>query len=242
MSNTFNLPIQATSKILVEVGDSITTKTLLAKSSPSPHETIHLAKLLGISNNKIARNLQKQIGEKVHAGDIIASKKGLFSSSIVRSPIDGKLAELDLARGLLSISIKEDDDNETLYSPVPGKVISISKSFIEIETDSLILKSEKAQGTEVKGNLLFIQKENVGILQNYGDIENSIVLCRDATEAILVKFSVIGVLGIIMVSTPKITDLTWMQISEGTFEKLMKFNGQKIWLRPNEKQIVIIGN
>lgn len=241
MSNTFNLPIQTASKILVEAGDSITNKTLLAKSSPSLLvETIHLAKLLGISNNKISKYLQKHIGEKVHAGDILASKKGLFSSSVVRSPIDGKLVGSDLARGIICISKKDEDENESLYSPVSGKVISISKSFIEIESDNLILKSEKAQGPQVQGELRLLQEENVGILQSFDDLENSIVLCRDASEAVLVKFSVIGVLGIIMISIPKEEDLTWMQINESTFEKLMKFDGQKIWLRPSEKQIIII--
>lgn len=241
MSNSFNLPIQTTSKIFVEVGDSITNKTILAKSSPNLHiETIHIAKLLGIPNNKIAQYLRKQIGEKVQSGDILAAKKGLFSSSIVRSPIDGKLVELDLARGILCISKKDEDENESLYSPVSGKITSISKSFIEIESDNLILKSEKAQGPKVQGKLRLIQEENVGILRSFDDLENSIVLCRDASEAVLAKFSVIGVLGIIMVSIPIVKDLTWMQINEATFEKLMKFDGKNIWLRPNEKQIIVL--
>lgn len=241
MSNTINLPIPTTFKISVEVGDSITNKTLLGKFLPSSHiETIHLAKLLGISNNKISKYLQKQIGEKVKAGDVIAVKKGILSSSIVRSPINGKLVELDLARGILSLAKYEDEDKEALFSPIAGKVTSISKSFIEIESESLILKSEKAQGREVMGKLRYIQAEKVGILQNYDEIDNSIVLCQTASEALLVKFSVIGVLGIIMVSFPKIKDLTWTQVSEGTFEKLMKFADKKIWLRPNEKQIVIL--
>ncbi len=158
----------------------------------------------------------------------------------MRSPINGKLVELDLNHGILSIAKYQEEDKEALFSPVDGKITSISSSFIEIESENLILKADKAQGEEVMGKLLYIQDEMIGILQSYDQIEKSIVLCKSASEAILVKFSVIGVLGIIMVSTPKITDLTWMQINEGTFEKLMKFDGQKVWLMPDEKQIILL--
>ncbi len=241
MINIINLPIPATSKILVEVGDNITNKTLLWKFPPGSHiETIHLAKLLGVSNNKISKYLQIQVGENIESGDIIAQKKGILSSSIVRSPLKGKLVELDLTGGIVSLSKFPDVEKEAFLSPVEGKVTSISKSFIEIEINNSIFKSEKSQGKEVMGKLQYIREEKLSILQSYNDIENSIVLCLAASEAILAKFSVIGVAGVIMVSYPKEKDLTWMQVNEGTFEKLIKFSDKKIWLRPDEKQIIII--
>ena len=104
MSTIITLPISPSAKILVGVGERISSKTILAKFSQAHEaETIHLAKLLSVGNSKISQYLKKKIGEKITAGEVIAQKKGFFSSTVVKSPISGKLVDLDLSKGTLNL-------------------------------------------------------------------------------------------------------------------------------------------
>lgn len=241
MSNIINLPIPSSAKVTVAAGDSITNKTTIAKIGESRViETIHLAKLLGVSNNQISKYIRKTIGEKIAAGDILAEKKGLFSSSVVRSPLNGKIAEMDLSQGILSLVKYSKEEREDLVSPVAGKVIGVGKSAIEIETENHLFKGVKGEGKSVIGDMRYIDVPEVGILDFHDNIENSIVMCGSAGEATLIKFSVLGVLGVILQKTGANMVLPWMQVDDHVFGKLSHFAGKKIWLNPENKQIVVL--
>lgn len=241
MSNIINLSIPPSAKVTVAVGDRITYKTTIAKTGESREiETIHLAKLLGVPNNQISKHLRKMVGEKVSSGDILAEKTGLFSSSKVRSPLNGKIAEMDLSLGTLSLVKYSREVREDLVSPIEGNVVGIGRSAIEIETESHLFKGIKGEGKSVIGDLRYIDSPQVGILDFHDDIENSIVMCGSAGEATLIKFSVLGVLGVILQKVSANITLPWVQVDAHIFGKLSHFAGKKIWLNPENKQIVVL--
>lgn len=235
------LPITSSAKILVKEGDHITDKTTLAKFDEVHNlETIHLAKLLGVNSAKIAGYLQRKVGGKIHAGDIIAEKKGFFSSTIVKSPIDGELLEMDLSKGTISLTKYSIDAKKDLVSPVSGKIMAIGKFAIEIEVKNQSVKGIKGDGKDVMGELKYLKGDVVGVLESHDNLEESVVLCKYAQEATLVKFSVIGVKGMVMQKIKGDTILPWILVEENIFEKLINCDKKKVWLRPNQKQIVIL--
>lgn len=239
MNTTIHLPISHAHPT-VEVGDKITEKTILAKSSHHEEtETIHLSKLLSVRNGEISKFVVKKIGEKIDAGDILAAKKGFFSSTVVKSPTSGKLLELDLSKGTITLS-KFTKEKQDVTSPVAGKIVNIGKSVIEIETDSPVFKAIAGTGSDVTGVLLFLPSEEVGILDISDDIENSVIMYKSAGDAVLVKLSVLGAVGFITLKIRKEMFVPWVQIEDNVFGKLKEFAGKKIWLRPEAKQIVIL--
>lgn len=241
MSNIIHLPISASARILVAAGDKINPKTALARYHSSfSYDKLHVAKLLNVKNHKILKFLKKKLQDKIKAGDIIAEKKGMFSTVKVKSPFDGTIGEADLTNGSLSILQDTKTRQQDFFSLVSGTVSEIGKSFLTIETDCPIFKSEKSEGSDASGILRFLEKEKVGILDYFDDLENSIVLCRSIDEAVTVKFQVIGVRGIITLGPKREIGMPWMSVSENTLDKLVKFDGKKIWIRPFEKEIIII--
>lgn len=241
MSTTITLPISHQAKILLEVGDHITSKTILAKLGESSEgETIHLAKLLGVANDKISHYLKKNIGEDIEEGEVIAQKKGLFSHSVVRSPIKAKLAQLDLSKGSINLLKYSKEKKADLVSPIEGKVVTIGKSAIEIEINNHLFKGVKGEGQDAVGDLCYLKGENLGISDSQNDVEEAIVLVKSMQEATIVKFSVIGAKGAVIVKVNGEPSLPWIQVEENVFSKLTDFADKKVWLRPTEKQLVIL--
>lgn len=241
MTNIISLPIHSSAQILVAEGDRIAGATTIARYSQARHtETIHLAKLLNVPNKDVPKYLHKKIGDRIESGDILAKKKGFFSTSAVRSPISGKIAQLDVSDGtmdLLKFSAKNQDD---VISPVSGKVISVGKSAVEIETDNPVFKTSKGEGRNICGHLIFIEGEETGILDIHGDAEDSIVMCNSIDEAAQIKLLVLGGKGIILQKVKVGITIPWVQVDETVFKKLAHFSGKGVWLIPENRQIVIL--
>jgi len=239
MNTTIYLPIPSHAQVLVAVGDKITNKTIIAKVSPhAVMQTIHLAKLLSVRNGKISKYLVREIGEKIAAGSILAVRKGFFSETTVKSPINGKLAEIDLSKG--TISLCHDTKESDFISPVSGRVVNIDKSLIEIETSEPVFNAVSGGGDEISGILTYLPQDKIGILDTGENIENSVIMYKSANEAVLVKFSVLGALGFITLKAEGRMPLPWVELKNDEFGKLKEFAGEKIWVRPAAKQIVIL--
>jgi len=104
MSSTVHYSLPDNSLLLVKSGDEITPKTVIAKSDITfSDENIAIADILHIKPSQIFKYLKAGIGESVMKGQIIAEKKSLFSSSIIKSPFTGKLKNVDLKKGILTI-------------------------------------------------------------------------------------------------------------------------------------------
>lgn len=239
MKTTIKLPLSPNAKVIVEVGDKIERNTKLATGvSESGENLIHLARLLHVDSTSIPKYLRKRIGQIVSSGDLLAQKKGFFSLHTVTSPVVGKISEIDLKKGTLTILSSEDSTD--FVSPTSGKVVKIDQNHIEIEIEGQVFKGTKGEGDDSYGNLVSIAGENIGILDISIDVDNCIVLTHSLKKEAIVKLDVMGAAGLVLIQSLKESSLPWVQIDEEGFNKIEAKSSQYVWLRPKERQIVVI--
>lgn len=98
------LPLKG--QVLVQVGDSVSPDTVVARTElPGPITTLRVAERLGVEPRELSKFLLKQVGDKVHAGEVIAERKALFGllKSRVTSPVTGTIDFVSEATGNIGI-------------------------------------------------------------------------------------------------------------------------------------------
>ncbi len=240
MKNIVKLPIVSSFKTIVKEGEKITPKTpIFIKKKEKSEEVLPLSNLLSVSPSKIAKYLKKKIGEEISKGEVLAQKRGFFSSLNVKSPINGKIKEIDIKKGTLSISFQEEDENK-VYLPVSGHVSRVTSEAVELEVMGQVVTGQKGEGEDILGTFVFFKKEEVGLFDIDIDIEPSIIFCHTTNIDAIIKAEALGVNGVILVKPLKGIDLPYILVDEKTSEHLEQFSGYKVWLRPSEKEIIIL--
>lgn len=241
MKTIVHFPIDEQAKLSVKVGDKIGPKTIVGEISlPDEDSVVPIAELLHIKADLILKYLRKRIGERVSVGDIIAKKKSFLSSCLVKSPVSGKLKGIDLKKGTLILSEAKDGKKGKIIFPVNGKVKGITKALIEIEIEGEVLRTSKGGGSETVGKIHCFDRDTVGVLDIPGDVEGGIIVCAKLANEAVAKLEVLSVAGLIVQKPPKETDLSWVEVGREIFKKLFSREGKTAWLRPKEKEIVII--
>ncbi|OGG27014.1 hypothetical protein A2960_02615 [Candidatus Gottesmanbacteria bacterium RIFCSPLOWO2_01_FULL_39_12b] len=241
MKSSIQLPITSGMKILVSEGDKIDINTVLAEIKTSDqNKMIQLSKLLNIKADQIPKYLVKIIGDEVNEGEIIAQKKGLFSNYIIKSPLTGKIKEIDLKAGTMTLIDRESKEINKLYSPVSGRVAVIEKANLSISIDGEVFKGKDGSGQDCLGELVYLPGENLSALDINHEVSKKIVLCQGLYEEGIVKLDVLEAKGIILKKKLDDIPIPWIQISEEVFSKLTEYAGKTILLWPKIKQIVVI--
>ncbi len=244
MKSTVHFPISPLAKILVKVGENVSEDTVLMEDSGlTPQETIiNISQLLKIKPETIHRYLRKKIGEEVLMGEALVVVRSFFSSKIVKSPISGRIKEIDLTKGTLSLVDRgEFRERKKIKSHIRGRVKNITRTFLELEVDGEVFGILGGRGDDVVGKLVFAPKESLGILDVLDeDMEEAIVASQKLSPDVIVKLEVIGVKGFITGLAAIKSDLPWVEVGSETFKKLREFAGKKVWLRPATKQIIVM--
>lgn len=243
MKTKIRLPIPSDAKILVEVKSEVNPKTVLAETDSEKREKmINLAYLLHVKPNEIAKYLMVRVGQEMTAGQMIAQKRSILSSVCVKSPSTGSIREIDLKTGMVTFIETVTFDARKITLPVFGKVMKIDKDSLEIEFEGKVLEGVKGEGEAILGKLLFFPQEKIGLFDVKGDIEKGIIYCQDTTPEVVIKLEVLGAKGLICKKVMKEISFPWLQIEEETEKKLKEADGKLVWLRPKEKEIVILEN
>ena len=241
MKSTVRFPISQNCKILVDVGDTVSSGTvLLEEFSSKQKEIISISKLLNVKGDSIHRHLRKKIGEQVEIGEILATSKTFFSSKSIKSPVAGTLSEIDLALGTLTLMAKSGNRNlRKIKSPIKGKVKNITKTVLDLEVEGEVLDLVRGSGEERMGKLVYMEKEDLGILDVVNEVEDCIVSSYQIPPDVMVKLEVMGAVGLVVVREPK-GDFPWGQVEAIVFKKLKTVDGKMVWLRPEAKQLVVV--
>lgn len=163
MKTTVTLPILPPAKYLVTVGEKVTSKSMIAETVEDEEESIiAISELLHINPRNISKYLKKNIGEEVEAGDLLAEKTSLLTSSSIKSPAKGKIKNIDLAYGTMTLVTHSlISKKRKIYSPVNGKVTHIDKNGISLEVEGHQLKAVKGKGREVLGEICYIKNGSI---------------------------------------------------------------------------------
>lgn len=240
MKTKIYLPIQPFAKIMVSSGDQINNKTVIQQiPAQFQQKEIPVGKILNIHPSTIPKYFKKKIGEEIMVGEIIAQKKGLLSTRLVKSPLSGRITQIDLKKGTLTISGQTNETKKTFTCPVSGKVKDINKNQIEIEAEVQMHRGLKGDGEDVIGILRFANCNSLGVLDISFEVENGIIVCKSISEDVVAKLDVLGAHGLIGNKLPQKINLAWVQVEESVLEELSTHDNQNVWLRPIHKEIIV---
>ncbi len=108
-------------QVLVNVGDVVHSTDPIARASlESRHLILDAARALGLPPDRAKKLIQRNIGEQVEAGAIIAGRRGVGTRQL-RAPAAGQVAAISEAQILLQVS----DESSLLQALVPGQIIDI---------------------------------------------------------------------------------------------------------------------
>lgn len=244
MQTTIILTYPSYAKCVVKKDDTLESGDNIAKVQVSKKkETINISKLLSISPEKITKYLKKTPGLKVNKGEVLAEKSGLFKSYVLKSPVSGFIKEVNVKRGTatLEYEAKESAEKYNLLTPVSGKVVSVGKGKVEVEIDLPLFKGKSGQGRSVYGQLVSFGDKKLDILEVKSDVYSSIVLAKGIPVDVSVKLETLGAKGAVLLFSPDyFFPLPFLQVEKDVFDKLSKQKGADIWLRPEEKEIIVI--
>jgi hypothetical protein len=134
--------LPAPGKVLVRKGQKVGAGDVIARVYLSPtHANLDLVRGLGLSPKEAMRSVQREIGEKVSQGDIIAGPVG-FARRVVRAPGPGRILQVNLGKVFFEIEPPPFE----LKAGFPGFVESI------IEDRGIVLKTTGASVQAVWGN------------------------------------------------------------------------------------------
>ena len=152
-------------------------------------------------------------------------------------------------------SARREDEEEDIFSPVDGVVELCDNKKIAIKTDKDAILADKVSGKGViRAEIILLGKDEVdpdsiGVDPSdiNGEIKGKIILGRFFQREAISKSFGIGALGIISqnISDEELEDLKKKNIdtpifiiNEENFEKLVKYNGKKIYA-DTEKRVII---
>lgn len=116
-------------KVMVQVGDPVEPETVIARGPcRTVVRVVDVAAALNVTDHEVTQCLEKQVGQPVAVGEVIASKKGrsgLFGRSC-RSPVNGSLMALVRGRAMLHVGLEEEIE---LMAHLRGAVVEIIPDY-----------------------------------------------------------------------------------------------------------------
>lgn len=240
MSSTVHYPLPDDCLLLVETGDEITSKTVIAKSGVTfSDENISIAEILQIKPAQISKYLKIGVGESAEKGQIIAEKRSLFSTAIIKSPFTGKLKEVDLKKGILTITSADNLKKTNFSLPFKGKISAIAKNHLDIIVEGKVMAGIRGQGTVFSGKKFVFKDKKLNVLDSLDETEDAIVCCQEIEEDAIIKLDCIGSLGLILLKAPKSSPLPWMLFEEKEFKEIVLAEEKNICVLVNSLQAAV---
>lgn len=187
-----NIAIPKNSKCLLKKGQEVDFNTPFLDTEENVNIQIPIANSLNISPSKIFNFLKKFVGENIKKGDIIAVKKGFFSSYKVICEHDGVIQEINHNEGIIIIQ-SEDGPKNKIPAYFKGEIQDIKNNIIHLKVKSAnefdITKSNNNFG----GKTTYSKSDNI-LLSS--EIQNKILIAENLTDYDISKAEALGIKGI----------------------------------------------
>lgn len=110
-----------TGRVLVRKAQTVSPVDVIAEAQLEPrHQLLDIARGLGVSIGEVDKLVQREAGETVSEGDVLAGPVG-WGKRVVRAPCNGKI----ILTGRGKMLIEEDRAPYQLLAGLPGEVISL---------------------------------------------------------------------------------------------------------------------
>jgi len=184
--------------LLVKKGDRVNFETPLFENNVYEEIKIDVVKNLEINPKTIFRYLVKLVGEKVEKDEIIASKKGIFSSKKIASPFDGTITEIDHNLGTVTINTLSSDKKNIILSPFFGTVEKVEKNLLKIKLNKGEEFELKKSSDDFGGEIFYLNQSEYYQISNE-TLENKIIVSTDEKlpSFIQIKAEALGAKGFI---------------------------------------------
>ncbi|MCW5874887.1 MAG: KOW motif-containing protein [Anaerolineales bacterium] len=148
LRRTRYLPVEGA--ITVGLGDRLRASDVIAHTGVhKQHMMLDAARALGVPANRVDKFIQREVGETVEEGAIIAGSRGLASRQL-RAPVAGRIAAISEGQILLQAS----DESLHVYARVPGLVIDIDPGHsVTLECICAWIQCLWGNGLSGEGNL-----------------------------------------------------------------------------------------
>ena len=241
----------------VKTGDTVVSGQVIAtKKGRGKDIEINVVETLNIKPGEVVKFILKRPGDRVEEGGLIAAKKGTLGigGKGIISKVTGTVLKIDEDLGIVYIrssqtrfdSARRDYRGEDIFSPVDGVVELCDNKKIAIKTHKDAILADKVSGKGIVwAQTILLGKaeadpDSIGVDPSdlNGKIRGKIILGRFFQREAISKALGIGALGIISqnISDEELEDLRKKNIdtpifiiNEENFEKLVKYNGKKIY-------------
>ena len=195
---------------------------------------INLSNILKVKPLNIYKYLKRRPRDVISEGELLAEKKTLVSHLTVKSPISGKITEVDLKKGTVRI-VKNGGQSGKVTIPVAGKVKSIGQDKIEIEVKGIRIKGLTGSGENRLARLKVLADEKRSYFDIGSEVEKQLILIKKAGSEILAKLDTLEALGVISTELAENNDFSVLVVSDDSFSELERAENKLVWLRPIPK-------
>jgi hypothetical protein len=90
-------------RVLVRQGQTVQPRDIIAEAAIAPeHLLLNVSRSLGVSSKKVQSLIQREIGERVTEGDLIAGPVGI-TRKVLRAPVSGRIALIQAGKIMLEV-------------------------------------------------------------------------------------------------------------------------------------------
>jgi len=238
MMQTIVLRIPKKAKLLVEENQAVSEGTVLAEGEEEGEkEILSLAKIFQAKPADVFKFLTKQLGDLVQEGDVLAKKEGFFGRTILKSPINGRIAEISQAFG--EITLVSEEKKAVIKTPVSGRVKEINHQEIKIEFLGRSFQGKRGEGGKAVGIINYLSSKT-SVLGFFDEIAGRILVSPKFSAEVLAKAWALRAAGVVGSEFAKEPALPFLIISKREVKELKNYQGKKAILEPKAKRLIVL--
>lgn len=239
--NQITILLPSDSVPTVHVGDTLTFDTEIAHTTKKPiiSQTIKVAQSLNFKPEKIFKHLKKNIGDKVHKGDIIATKDAVFATKKFIADSEGILTSVNHHSGEIIIEHTTDEEEKSvMLALLEGTVGSIEKDKILIKTSKTLTVPLMSEPRDRFGGAVVITDKTNAMQLSMPQVNGKVILALEVSDYILSKFEALGASHIVVTKQFTYSSAhTIILENEADLEAIIDFAPHGVYANATEKNI-----